>query len=85
MADGKTAERKALTPLEQLDQAHAAAQKERQLAIEAATEELRAADVMMREARLRVATLQQEKMNASFAYDAKRAELVAKAEAPKAA
>jgi hypothetical protein len=79
MAEAKIAEPKKLTPLEELDRAHAAAQTERQRAIETATEELRAADTMMREARSRVAHLQQEKMAASFAYDARRAELAAEA------
>lgn len=81
MADANKTEQKTLTPLEKLDAAHLEAQKRRQIAIDAATEELRTADAMMREARLRVAKLQQEKMNASFAYDAARAELVTQAKA----
>lgn len=52
--------------------------------LKAATNDLRAAEEMVREAKRKLADLQREKVTASFAYDAARAELL-RAGDPKAA
>jgi hypothetical protein len=70
------AEDKKLSPLESLDRKHARETAERTAKIEAAANDLRAAEEMVREARRKLADLQRDKVSASFAYDAARAELV---------
>jgi hypothetical protein len=70
------AEDKKLSPLDALDKKHARDAAERVARIEAATNDLRAAEEMVREAKRKLAELQREKVTASFAYDAARAELL---------
>ena len=70
------AEDKKLTPLEALDKKHDRETAERTAKIEAAANDLRAAEEMVREGRRKLADLQRDKVAASFAYDAARAELV---------
>ena len=70
------AEDKKLSPLDALDKKHARDTAERAAKIEAATNDLRAAEEMVREAKRKLADLQREKVTASFAYDAARAELL---------
>jgi len=70
------AEDKKLSPLDALDKKHARDTAERAARIEAATNDLRAAEEMVREAKRKLAELQREKVTASFAYDAARAELL---------
>jgi len=70
------AEDKKLTPLESLDKKHARETAERTAKIDAAANDLRAAEEMVREGRRKLADLQRDKVAASFAYDAARAELV---------
>jgi hypothetical protein len=70
------AEDKKLSPLEALDRKHARETAERTAKIEAAANDLRAAEEMVREGRRKLADLQRDKVTASFAYDAARAELV---------
>jgi hypothetical protein len=69
------AEDKKLSPLEALDKKHAKEAAEQATKIEAATNDLRAAEDMVREAKRKLAELQREKVTASFAYDAARADL----------
>ena len=69
------AEDKKLSPLEALDKKHARDAAEHATRIEAATNDLRAAEDMVREAKRKLADLQREKVTASFAYDAARADL----------
>ncbi len=78
------AEDKRLSPIEVLDKKHARDAGERAARIDAATNDLRAAEEMVREAKRKLADLQREKVTASFAYDAARAELL-RAGDPKAA
>ncbi len=78
------AEDKKLSPLDVLEKKHARDAAERAARIEAATNDLRAAEEMVREAKRKLADLQREKVTASFAYDAARAELL-RAGDPKAA
>jgi hypothetical protein len=80
MADDK----KTMDPLEQLQKEHAEASRKRKASIVAATKDLRAAEEMVREIRAKIGGFQQENITASFAYDARRAELEAKPR-PKAA
>ena len=70
------AEDKKLSPLDALDKKHARDAAERTAKIEAATNDLRAAEELVREAKRKLADLQREKVTASFAYDAARAELL---------
>jgi hypothetical protein len=70
------AEDKKLSPLDTLDKKHARDAAERASRIEAASNDLRAAEEMVREAKRKLAELQREKVTASFAYDAARAELL---------
>lgn len=70
------AEDKKLSPLEALDRKHAKDTAERAAKIEIAAKDLRDAEEMVREAKRKLAELQREKINASFAYDATRADLV---------
>lgn len=70
------AEDKKLSPLDALDKKHARDTAERASRIEAATNDLRAAEEMVREAKRKLAELQRERVTASFAYDAARAELL---------
>jgi hypothetical protein len=69
------AEDKRLSPIEALDKKHAREAAERAAKIEASTNDLRAAEDMVREAKRKLADLQREKVTASFAYDAARADL----------
>ncbi len=78
------AEDKKLSPLEALERKHAKDTAERAGKIESAAKDLRDAEEMVREARHKLAGLQREKITASFAYDAARAELL-RAGNPKAA
>jgi hypothetical protein len=78
------AEDKKLSPLEALDRKHARETAERAAKIETAASDLHAAEEMVREAKRKLADLQREKVTASFAYDAARAELL-RAGDPKAA
>jgi hypothetical protein len=73
-----------LSPLAALERKHVEDMAERAAAIEAAQKDVRDAEEMLREAKRRLAELQQQKLAASFAFDAARAELVA-AEKAKAA
>ena len=70
------AEDKKLSPLDALDKRHARDTAERAARIEAATNDLRTSEEMVREAKRKLAELQREKVTASFAYDAARAELL---------
>ena len=76
MADDK---KPAPSPLELLEKQHGKDSADRRAAIAAATRDLRDAEQMVRELTAKVGGLQQENMAASFAYDTKRAELVAQA------
>jgi len=75
------AEDKKLSPLEVLDKRDAREAADRAAKIEAATNDLRAAEEMVRDAKRKLADLQREKVTASFAYDAARAELARAANA----
>lgn len=70
------AEDKKLSPLDALEKKHSREAGERAAKIEAAINDLRAAEEMAREAKRKLADLQREKVTASFAYDAARAELL---------
>jgi hypothetical protein len=74
-------EDKKLSPLEVLDKKHARDAGERAGKIEAAANDLRTAEEMVREAKRKLADLQREKVTASFAYDAARADLARAANA----
>ena len=73
------------TALAVLEKKHSEASADRKAAIEAATKDVRDLETMLRDARTKVAALQQEHMNASFAYDAERAKIEAEAKTAKAA
>ena len=73
------AEDKKLSALELLERQHVKDSADRKAKIVAAMADLRDAKELVRESTSKVAGLQQENMNASFAYDSKRAEIVAQA------
>ncbi len=76
MADKDESEK--LSPLDALDRKFLKEAGDRRAAIDAAMETMRAAQRKLEEAKAKVAQLQQANINASFAHDAARAELVAK-------
>jgi hypothetical protein len=85
MADPtKKPETKTLSPLAQLEHDHLQATLAVQGRIDALTKDLADTEAMARETRLKIAQVRREKLTASYAYDAKRAELLA-AEKSKAA
>jgi len=69
--------------LEQLEKKHAKATAERSAAIEAAHKEVGEARQILKDATDKVAHLQHDHLNASFAYDAERADLEKKLEKAK--
>lgn len=72
---------KILTPPEQLEAKHLADSETRRRAIDAATKDVRDAETMLADAKVKVAGLQREHINASFAFDAERARLETEAKA----
>jgi hypothetical protein len=71
-------DKKTTAAIEALDAGHAKATAARRTAIDAAHRDIADAQAMLRDAIEKVRRLQQEHTNASFAYDAERAELVAR-------
>jgi hypothetical protein len=78
MADEKKRER---SPLEELDERHAADTARRKAQLAEAHKELKAAQQLVNDCKATIAVLQNENIRASFAYDAKRAALLPKKKA----
>ncbi len=76
MADEKKVPDKKPSPLEALEQQHLAASNKLQRQIDGLMKDLRDSEAMAREIRAKVMQLRREKLTASYAFDAARAELV---------
>jgi hypothetical protein len=85
MADEKKVPDKKPSPIEALEQQHLAASARLQKQIDGLMKDLRDSEAMAREIRARVMQLRREKLTASYAFDAARADLVAAEAKPKAA
>lgn len=70
--------------LADLETKHAKSSVELASRVDAATKDVRAAEGMLRDAKIKLGQLQRDKVNESFAYDAERAR-VEKSAVPKAA